>query len=109
MTTTEKLCALLRERHAKGLEKYKDTLDRDDLTPEQWAQHAIEEQLDAAGYLMRLRDTIKELRDVAENLYHELNDIVPERDCKCVIHGEICRSCTYESARAALHAWEKMK
>lgn len=109
MTTTDRLCALLRERHEIGLKKYSVTLDRKDLTPEQWIQHAVEEMLDAAGYLMRLKDTITELRDVAENLYHELNDIVPEHDCKCVIHGERCRSCTYESARKALHAWEKMK
>lgn len=109
MTTTERLCALLRERHEIGLAHYGKTLDRDDYTPEQWLAEAIQEQLDAAGYLMRLKDTITELRDVAENLYHELNDIVPERDCKCVIHGERCRSCTYESARNALHAWEKMK
>lgn len=130
MTTTERLCALLRERHEIGLKKYGVTLDRDDLTPEQWIQHAIEEQLDAAGYLMRLQDTITELRrdlnvhkiateilnkdvaklrDVAENLYHELNDIVPEPNCKCIPHGERCRSCTYESARSALHAWEGLK
>lgn len=109
MTTTEKLCVLLRDRHDAGIKKYGVTLDRDDLTPEQWIQHAIEEQLDAAGYLMRLKDTITDLRDVADNLYHELNDIVPERDCKCVIHGERCRSCTYESARAALRAWEGLK
>lgn len=164
MTTTDKLCALLHERHEIGLKKYGVTLDRKDLTPEQWIQHAIEEMLDGAGYLMRLRDTITELRneieslneanawayspamaeakmeqdaatianlreelevyklsteilkkdvanlrDAAENLYHELNDIVPEHDCKCVIHGELCRSCTYESARAALHAWEGLK
>lgn len=109
MTTTERLCALLRERHDIGLKKYGVTLDRDDLTPEQWIQHAIEEQLDAAGYLMRLRDTITELRDVAETLYHELNDIVPEPNCKCIPHGELCRSCGFRSARKALHAWEKMK
>lgn len=129
-STTERLCALLRERHEIGLAHYGKTLDRDDYTPEQWLAEAINEQLDAAGYLTRLKDTITDLRkeldvykiatdllkkdvakfrDVAENLYHELNDMTPERDCKCVIHGERCRSCTHESARAALHAWEGLK
>lgn len=75
MTTTEKLCALLHERHAKGLEKYKDTLDREDFTPEQWAQHAIEEMLDGAGYLMRLKDTIADLRAEIDDLKHERDDL----------------------------------
>lgn len=130
MTTTEKLCALLRERHEIGLAHYGKTLDRDDYTPKQWLTEAIQEQLDASGYLMRLKDTITELRkelqvykiatdllkndvaklrDVAEDLYHELNDIVPEPNCKCIPHGEQCRSCGFRSARAALRDWEKIK
>lgn len=75
MTTTERLCALLHERHAKGLEKYGVTLDRDDLTPEQWAQHAIEEMLDGAGYLMRAHDTIADLRSQIDDLTYERNDL----------------------------------
>lgn len=164
MTTTERLCALLRERHEIGLAHYGKTLDRDDYTPEQWLAEAIQEQLDAAGYLMRLKDTITDLRneieslkesnawlyspamaeakmeqdaatianlrkelevyklstdilkrdvanlrDVAETLYHELNDLTPEKDCQCIPHGELCRSCKCESARIALRAWEGMK
>lgn len=130
MTTTDKLCALLRERHEIGLAHYGKTLDRDDYTPEQWLTEATNEQLDAAGYLMRLKDTITDLRkeldvyklstdilkkDVdklriaAEDLYHELNDITPDDECKCIPHGRLCRSCKYESARIALRAWEGMK
>lgn len=58
-STTETLVAMLRERHERGLQKYGVTVDRTDLTPEQWAQHAIEELLDCAAYLIRLKDTIK--------------------------------------------------
>lgn len=61
MTTTDRLKAMLDERHAAGLAKYRTTVDRDDLTPTQWAQHAIEEMLDGANYLMRLKDTIEEM------------------------------------------------
>ena len=61
-STTERLVAMLRERHARGLDKYGVTVDRDDLTPDQWAQHAIEEMLDGAKYLMRLRDTMANAR-----------------------------------------------
>lgn len=57
-STTDRLVGLLRDRHARGRAKYGTTLDRTDLTTEQWAQHAIEEALDLAGYLMRLRDTM---------------------------------------------------
>ena len=54
--TTERLVGLLRDRHAKGLAKYGTTLDRTDLAPGEWAQHAIDEALDLAGYLMRVKD-----------------------------------------------------
>ena len=57
-TTTERIKALLDERHAAGLAKYGVTVDREDLTPEQWCQHAIEEALDGVAYLMRLKDTL---------------------------------------------------
>ena len=63
MTTTDRLIALLRERHDAGLTKYGVTVDRTDLSPEQWAQHAIEEMLDGAAYLMRLKDEIAGLRE----------------------------------------------
>jgi hypothetical protein len=55
-STTERLVGLIRDRHAKGLSKYGTTLDRGDLSPQQWTQHAMEEALDLAGYLMRLKD-----------------------------------------------------
>jgi len=75
MTTTERLCALLHERHAKGLEKYGTTLDRDDMTPCQWAQHAIEEMLDGAGYLMRLKDELSKMRKEIETLRAENREL----------------------------------
>ena len=62
MTTTDKLCAMLRKRHNAGLKKYGVTVDRKDLTTEEWAQHAIEEMLDGAAYLMRLKDELKRKR-----------------------------------------------
>jgi|GEM_PF-1962027 len=61
MSTTEQLCSMLRERHALGLAKYGVTVDRTDLTPEQWLQHSIEEQLDNLQYMMRLREEIAKL------------------------------------------------
>jgi hypothetical protein len=98
-STTERLVGLLRDRHARGLAKYGTTLDREDLTPQQWAQHAIEEALDLAGYLMRLkdgfapepgstaahhveipRDRVKELEEMVETLRKKLNETLTDND-----------------------------
>lgn len=46
---------LLRTRSEAGLKKYGVDLTRYDLTPEQWIQHAIEEALDLANYLQRIK------------------------------------------------------
>lgn len=55
-STTEKLVAQLRARHAKGLAKYGTTVDRTDLTPTQWVQHMREELMDGLAYLERIQD-----------------------------------------------------
>lgn len=47
--------ALLLSRSQTGQAKYGTDLTRGDLTPEQWVQHAIEELLDAANYLQRIK------------------------------------------------------
>ena len=75
MTTTDRLVAMLRERHERGLAKYRTTVDRTDLTPTEWAQHAIEEMMDGAAYLMRLKDTIKEMARRIEELEKENRDL----------------------------------
>lgn len=74
MTTTEQLAAMLRERHDRGLAKYGTTVDRTDLTTEEWAQHAIEEMLDGAAYLMRLKATLPEAIRRLEADNRELRD-----------------------------------
>jgi polyhydroxyalkanoate synthesis regulator phasin len=75
MTTTDRLVAMLRERHERGLAKYKVTVDRDDLTPGQWAQHAIEELLDGAAYLMRLKDEMDSIARRVLELERENEDL----------------------------------
>lgn len=46
-----------------GRNKYGQTLDRNDLTVDQWIQHAIEESMDHILYLEKLR---VELRNVSK-------------------------------------------
>lgn len=45
----------LSERSAEGMKKYGTTMMRDDLTSVEWIDHAIEEALDFANYLERLK------------------------------------------------------
>ena len=49
-----KVIEKLKARAEKGLEKYGVTMDRSDLTFEQWLVHAQEEALDMAVYLEKL-------------------------------------------------------
>lgn len=55
----EALRELLKTRAETGFKKYGVTTERKDLTTQEWCQHAIEELLDGAIYLMRLKDDLK--------------------------------------------------
>jgi len=54
----EKVRVMLLQRSQVGLKKYGVGLDREDLTTEQWMDHAIEEALDLALYLTRLKEKL---------------------------------------------------
>ena len=47
------------ERSATGLKKYGTTLDREDLTLDQWINHLLEELMDATLYLSRVKKEIE--------------------------------------------------
>ena len=51
---TEQVINDIKAREIKGLETYGVTMDRTDLTQDQWLQHAYEEALDCAIYLKKL-------------------------------------------------------
>jgi hypothetical protein len=57
-TIVFKIAQLLRSRSETGIRKYGTTLDRTDLEVKQWIDHAIEESLDYALYLMKLKDEL---------------------------------------------------
>lgn len=46
------------ERASVGKKKYGTTLDRSDLSLEQWLDHAIEESMDHALYLMKIKKVL---------------------------------------------------
>lgn len=63
----------IRSRAEVGLKKYGVTLERDDLTEDDWIQHALEESQDLCGYLEKLSTFnppyfIKDLQNTAINL-----------------------------------------
>jgi hypothetical protein len=51
---TQEVINDINARELKGLETYGTTMDRNDLTQDQWLQHAYEEALDFAIYLKKL-------------------------------------------------------
>lgn len=53
---------LLQQRSETGIRKYGTTLDRTDLDSSEWCQHLLEELLDAAGYVLRLKKDLEALQ-----------------------------------------------
>ncbi len=53
-----RIAQLLKNRSETGIRKYGTTLDRTDLEVKQWIDHAIEEALDHALYLQRIKDSL---------------------------------------------------
>ena len=53
---------LMRQRADKGKDTYGTTMDRDDLSTEEWLDHAIEEALDLAIYLTKIKNELQELK-----------------------------------------------
>lgn len=49
---------LLKTRSETGIRKYGTTLDRTDLSVKEWIDHAIEEALDLALYLERIKNEL---------------------------------------------------
>ncbi len=44
-----------KQRSAVGIKKYNTTLDRTDLSEDQWKDHLLEELMDAILYLTKIR------------------------------------------------------
>lgn len=81
---TAELIHQLTQRDEAGLAKYGTTLDRTDLTTDDWIQHTVEELLDAAGYLLALRNSISSARSTPHSERRPLfgaNDEVSVSGC----------------------------
>jgi hypothetical protein len=62
----------LLNRSELGIEKYKTTLDRTDLTNLDWLQHLKEELMDATLYVTRLQKEIEKQNLELSKLRYEL-------------------------------------
>lgn len=56
----DKILIEFRLREAKGLEKYKTTMDRQDLSLIQWLEHLKEELMDATLYIQKTIELLKQ-------------------------------------------------
>ena len=56
----DEVCAKIQERAKVGKAKYGVTMERMDLTLLEWLQHLQEELMDAAVYVQRLMEEVKE-------------------------------------------------
>lgn len=59
---------LLKNRAETGFKKYGVTTERNDLKSSEWCQHAIEELLDCAVYLTRLKEDLKTIETLSKEL-----------------------------------------
>lgn len=61
--TEARVCALIAQRQAFGLAKYRTSVEKNPLPLRAWLQHALEESLDQAIYLKRAIDELDGLAD----------------------------------------------
>lgn len=54
------------QRSKIGKEKYKTTLDRDDLTLLEWIQHCQEEYMDSILYLEKIKKVLNDSNDITD-------------------------------------------
>lgn len=67
MSINDDIMNFLRERQEEGERKYGKTIERDDLKPSAWANHALEEMADGIQYAARCVETVERL-EYAANL-----------------------------------------
>ena len=92
----EQVIKKIRKRAEAGLEKYGTTMERIDLTEQEWLQHAQEEALDLAVYLERiLSDKAKPsfrvsipVDEILKVIRH-MDYIIDEFEMDFVVDGEL--------------------
>jgi len=60
----DRVCEKIEERAKVGKSKYGVTMDRGDLSKEQWLVHLQEELMDASVYIEKLLDDIQRTKQI---------------------------------------------
>jgi hypothetical protein len=63
----ESVVELFEERSAAGYRKYGTTLERDDLSLDQWLNHLMEELMDATLYISKIREELNKIPNFGVN------------------------------------------
>jgi hypothetical protein len=61
------IIAKFKQRSETGIAKYGTTLDRNDLSPEQWLNHLEEELMDAILYCHKLKTELNKIKNEKES------------------------------------------
>lgn len=72
--TEEAVIEKLRARRAAGRAKYGQTMERTDLSLEDWIRHAQEEAMDLAIYLERARRDVRQAVEMRKKMEQDLHD-----------------------------------
>lgn len=60
----DQVCQKIQERAKIGEKKYSVTMEREDLTTEEWLIHLQEELMDATNYIQKLINDISRIKQV---------------------------------------------
>lgn len=72
MSINDDIMKFIRSRQEAGERKYGKTIERDDLRPAEWANHALEEMADGIQYALRCVKTVERLEFAANLALAEL-------------------------------------
>ena len=84
----DEVCEKLQERAKVGLGKYGVTMERDDLSHDEWLEHLQHELMDAIVYVQRLRtreQTLEAKLREAVDFWEEIYEIEEHSDMSFVI------------------------
>ena len=78
-STEDAVVEMIRARGKVGRRKYRSTMDRKDLHPDEWVEHHQQELADALQYAERIKGATKLLHDARDIMLTLLH----ERDWEC--------------------------
>ena len=76
--TLQRLGVKYLQREQAGYAKYGCTVDRTDLTPSEWCEHALQEQMDSTLYLSRMQQKVIVLEEQHAGMKTLLQHLIRE-------------------------------